>query len=442
MTHHQERALGFWRCWSLVVGGAIGSAVFMLPAVMAPYGGIGLLSLAAATAGATSIAMMFGNLARRVTGSGGVYAYARAGFGDAAGFAIAWSMWISIWVSCAAIAIAFSAYAGALLPVSGASNASGAGIGLVVVWVAVAINCAGIRESGIASLVLTLLKITPLIVVSLAGLRFVDLDAMPAATATASTPLALFGSAFALAFWNFVGIECATVPSENVVSPERTIPRATLIGTLTVGAIYLVIALVGLTVMPQTEVASSSAPLADLARKLFGGVGGTIVILGALVSTGGCLLVSILEAGQTTMAAARDGLFPRSLATLSSRQVPTMSYLLAGGLASGLMLLNFSKGLVGAFTFAALLATLTAVIPYAVSAAAGVVLAKRAPAGRWEMPVGVIAFGICLWVIATSGVAAVFWSLVLFAAGLPVYFGMRRIRVAPIRTNPAVSVPK
>ena len=122
MDRTDQRSLGFWRCWGLVVGGAIGSAVFMMPAVMAPYGGTGLVSLVAATLGALSIALVFGMLARRVTVTGGAYAYTRAGFGDFAGFLIAWGLWISLWVSCATIALAFAAYAGALVPAIGASG--------------------------------------------------------------------------------------------------------------------------------------------------------------------------------------------------------------------------------------------------------------------------------------------------------------------------------
>ena len=109
MSGKSRRSLGFWRSWSLVVGGTIGSAVFMMPAVMAPYGSIGLLSLVAATLGAVCVALMFSGLARRVTSSGGMYAYTRAAFGDFAAFIVAWTGWIAMWVSCAAIAIGFIA---------------------------------------------------------------------------------------------------------------------------------------------------------------------------------------------------------------------------------------------------------------------------------------------------------------------------------------------
>ena len=79
------------------MGSTIGSAIFMMPAVLAPYGGLGLVSWAVAGLGALFVALMFANLSRRVTVVGGPYAYARAGFGDFAGFLIAWSYWITLW---------------------------------------------------------------------------------------------------------------------------------------------------------------------------------------------------------------------------------------------------------------------------------------------------------------------------------------------------------
>lgn len=119
----ERRSLGFWRCWGLVVGGAIGSSVFMMPAVLAPYGYLGLLSLATATVGAMALGLTMGHMARRVTVSGGPYAYAQAAFGDLPGFLVAWGFWISYWVSMIAISIGFAAYAGTFVPAIAASPA-------------------------------------------------------------------------------------------------------------------------------------------------------------------------------------------------------------------------------------------------------------------------------------------------------------------------------
>jgi APA family basic amino acid/polyamine antiporter len=427
------RSLGFWRCWGLVVGGAIGTSVFMMPAVLAPYGYLGSLSLAAATAGAVSVALTMGHVARRVTVSGGPYAYTQAAFGDLPGFLIAWSFWISYWVALPAIALGFAAYAGTLVPAIAASPRLSAITALAAIWATVAINCAGIRESGIVSLTTSVLKITPIILLGVLGVSMVAPAWPPAPTAPGS-PWMMFASVYALAFWNFVGIEAATIAADNVVDPARTIRRATVVGTATVGIIYLLVNLVSLNVLGASALAASSTPLADVGRRLLGEPGALLVALGALVSTAGCLNVSTLGTGQIAMAAARDKLFPSVFARLSTRSTPAVSYVLAGCLSSTLLLFSFSDSLVGAWTFISLLATLTIVAPYAASALVSIAFQRRDGAVRaGEMSAAVVALITCLWIVASSGFAVLAWGLVLMAAGLPVYglLKMRRNSINP-----------
>ncbi|RPJ83326.1 MAG: amino acid permease, partial [Acidobacteria bacterium] len=99
--------LGLWTLTALVVGNMIGSGVFLLPASLAPYGGISIIGWLFTTAGALLLALSFARLSRMVPGAGGPYAYTRAGFGDFTGFLIAWGYWISICAGNAAIATAF-----------------------------------------------------------------------------------------------------------------------------------------------------------------------------------------------------------------------------------------------------------------------------------------------------------------------------------------------
>jgi basic amino acid/polyamine antiporter, APA family len=426
VTGETRRSLGFWRCWSLVVGGTIGSAVFMMPAVMAPYGGLGLLSLASATLGAVCVALMFGALARRITASGGMYVYTRAAFGDFAAFLVAWTGWISLWVGVAAIAIAFIAYLGAAVPAIGSSPALGALCGLALIWIMVAVNIAGARESGILSLATAILKLTPLVLIAFVGLWYVKAENLPAMHPGEGSALVVFASVFALTFWNFAGIESATLPAEDTVNPSRTIPRALLAGTLTVGAVYLLVAFVAMGVMPSGLLAASNSPLAEVGTRLFGGVGSSLVVAGALVSTAGCLNVTILEGGQIAMAAGRDRVFPAFLSRLSRRHTPWASYVLMGVFASLLLLLNFSRGLVAAYEFVILIATLALIIPYAFSAIASLVLQMRDPVGGlakfWrESAVAAIAFGVSFWVVAASGMETVYWVFLLLMLGLPLY---------------------
>ena len=102
--------LGVWMCAALVVGNMIGSGVFLLPASLAPYGAISIAGWVATSIGAIALALVFGRLARLVPRTGGPYAYTREGFGEFAGFLVAWGYWIALWAGNAAVAVALTCW--------------------------------------------------------------------------------------------------------------------------------------------------------------------------------------------------------------------------------------------------------------------------------------------------------------------------------------------
>jgi APA family basic amino acid/polyamine antiporter len=319
--------------------------------------------------------------------------------------------------------------------------------GLALIWVLVGINIAGMRESGIVTLVTTILKLIPLVLVGIVGLWFIDAENLPKMHPGEGNALLVFASIFALSFWNFAGIEIATVPAEDAVDPVRTIPRALLAGTLTVGAVYLLVSFVTMGVMPASVLVESRSPLADVGTRLFGSLGSGLIVAGALVSTVGSASATILEGGQYAMAAGRDRLFPDVFSKLSRRHTPWVSYVLMGSLASLLLVLNFSRGLVAAYEYIILIATLTLIIPYAFSAIAGLLLQLRDPAGSvtkayGEAIVAILAFGVCFWVIAASGMEAVYWVFLLMMIGMPVYLlvGWRNTRKSSVSRGDAEAV--
>ena len=110
------KPLGFWSCWSLVVGCMIGSGVFMLPTLLAPYGLLSFGGWIVAGTGSIALALVFGRLASRTTCNGGPYAYARQAFGDFTGFLMAWVYWLSFWIGIPVVAIAFVGYLGVFVP--------------------------------------------------------------------------------------------------------------------------------------------------------------------------------------------------------------------------------------------------------------------------------------------------------------------------------------
>jgi len=117
-----QPAIGFWRGWSISVGCAIGSGIFMMPTLLAPYGLLGMAGWLTAGAGTLLVASSLSRLARRTPKIGGPYAYVHAGLGDFAGFLIACTYWISCVAAVAGIAVAFIGYLGVFIPALSDSN--------------------------------------------------------------------------------------------------------------------------------------------------------------------------------------------------------------------------------------------------------------------------------------------------------------------------------
>uniref|UniRef100_UPI001319E1D4 amino acid permease n=1 Tax=Embleya scabrispora TaxID=159449 RepID=UPI001319E1D4 len=145
---------------ALVVGSIIGTGVFALPSALAPYGPISLVAFVIVTVGALALAVTFGQLSRRVPGSGGPYVYAREAFGEFAGFLNAWSYWITAWAGNAAIAVAWVGYVEVFVN-TGHNKWGSVAIALVGLWIPAAINLAGLRSMGAFQIVTTVLKFVP-----------------------------------------------------------------------------------------------------------------------------------------------------------------------------------------------------------------------------------------------------------------------------------------
>jgi APA family basic amino acid/polyamine antiporter len=423
--------LGLLMCTSLVVGNMIGSGVFLLPASLAPFGGISIVGWLVSAAGAVCLALVFARLGQLLPRTGGPYAYARAGFGDFAGFLVAWAYWISMWTTDAALAVAFVSYMTVFIPALNNVPLLGAGAALFAIWLLTAVNVLGVRPAGFVQVVTTVLKLLPLVAIIVAGLFFFDASHFQPFNPSGRAALPAISATVTLTLWAFLGLESGTVPADEVHEPERTIPRATLLGTLIATIVYILgtVAVMGI-IEPRT-LATSTAPFADAARAIVGSWGAYVFAAGAAISCFGALNGWILLSGQLPYAAARDGLLPAPLARLGRNGAPASGIVISSVIGSVLVALNYTRGLVGAFTFMILLATLATLIPYVFSSLAALLVRGEATAARRANETGIfvtaaLAFLYALWAIAGSGRDAVFWGFLLVVAGLPLYVVMVR----------------
>ncbi|MDA8651008.1 amino acid permease [Porticoccaceae bacterium] len=421
--------IGFWRGWSIAVGCAIGSGVFMMPTLLAPYGLLGLVGWITAGAGTLLVALSLSRLVRRIPKSGGPYAYVQAGLGDFAGFLIAWTYWVACIAAVSGIAIAFVGYLGVLIPAVTASSIASLLVALVLVWTVIAINVKSISDSGTFQVITTVLKIVPLLFIVGLGVVNMDTANLPPLNPTEMHPIALLAAVTTIVMWSFIGIETATVPADNIANPETTVPRILIAALFTVLTIYLLVSIAIALLVPAHELENSAAPFALAATKVMGPVGGIIVAVGALISTLGSLNANTLTAGQVPVAAAKDGLLPARFLILSTSGTPIFSFLVAGVFISLLLILNYSKGLVAAFTFMAMLSTLSTLIAYAFCAIAEFYFLKGDTKSRSRTRAIILAAAAFLYsffAIWGAGAEIVFYSFLLILLGMPFYALVRK----------------
>ncbi|GGL46657.1 amino acid permease [Caulobacter rhizosphaerae] len=420
------RALGFWMCTALVIGNMIGSGVFMLPASLAPYGWNAVFGWLLTIGGALCLAVVFAGLAREFPKAGGPYAYTQEAFGPLVGFMVAWSYWISLWVGNAAIATGAVSYLSAIFPAIARVPGMHLLITLGAVWLLVGVNIAGARLAGGVQVATTVLKLLPLVAV--AGLAFwvIGRDHGASLTPFRASDIHPGGitAAGALTLWALLGLESATVPAGKVVDPVRTIPRATLVGTVFTGVIYLLVCSAVVLLTPADALKVSNAPLADFVSLHWGGGAGKVLALFAAISAFGALNGWVLLQGEMPYAMARGGVFPAFLAKESTNGAPVRAHLLSAGFLTVLVLMNYAKSMADLFTFIALVATTASLFAYLACALAALKLqATRRIAPTTALTVIAILAGLySVWTLVGAGGEAVLLGLGLLVVGAPFYW--------------------
>ena len=424
MSSNQHRVIGFWRGWSIAVGCAIGSGIFMMPTMLAPYGLLGFGGWLVAGAGSILVALTMARLVKRIPKTGGPYVYVNEGLGDFSGFIIAWTYWVACVSAIAGISIAFVGYLGFFLPQIASSQIYALLASLIVIWIIVFLNIRSLENSSKFQLISTLLKLVPLILIVLLGASNFSASNLPELNPTNLHPISLIATVTTLVMWSFIGIETATVPADNVINPQETIPKVLIASVITILILYILVSVAIAALVPASELLDSSAPFALAASKILGVTGGAIISIGALISTLGSLNANTLTAGNLSLAAARDGLLPSKFVILTKNGTPIFTYLLTGVFVSILLMLNYTKGMVNAFVFMAMLSTLSTLIAYAFCAIAEFKFAKADAKNTQRnnaLLLSCVTFLYAFFAIWGAGIEMIIYSLILILIGTPIY---------------------
>lgn len=426
--------LGLLMCVALGMGNMIGSGVFLLPRDLAPLGWNAVIGWGVSIAGTLCLAVVFAKLARRLPEGCAAFTYGAAAFGPGTGFIVAWSYWISCWTVVATLAVAAISNMSILMPWLGQQGAAPAWIAIGCIWFFTLVNLFGVRRAGSAQLLTLGLKLIPVIGAVIVGVWALGSGAAPPPTMAGTEPVSLSGvsSAATLTLFALLGFESACVVSDRVKDPERTVPRATVIAAAAVGLLYLLSCTMVTLMVPLDVLHQSNAAYATFFGRLVSPAAGDIVALFAAIAALGALNGFVLLQGDIPRDLAHRRLLPAAFARDNKFASPWITQLVSSGLASLIVYANYSRRLADLFAFMVKVTTSTAIILYIVGAASALILERQGTIkiSRAFAAATIIGFVYSCWAFYGAGLEASLWSLLMTAAGLPIYLLMRQRSVA------------
>ncbi|MGB8975084.1 MAG: arginine-ornithine antiporter [Pseudomonas capeferrum] len=434
---------------ALVVGSMIGGGIFSLPQNMAASAGVGavLIGWAITAVGMLTLAFVFQTLANRKPDlDGGVYAYAKAGFGDYMGFSSAWGYWISAWLGNVGYFVLLFSTLGYFFPIFGEGNTPAAIIGAsILLWAVHFLVLRGIKEAAFINLVTTVAKIVPLVLFTLICLFAFKLDVVTADIWGLGTPelgsvMNQVRNMMLVTVWVFIGIEGASIFSSRA-EKRADVGKATVIGFVTVLLFLVLVNVLSLGIMTQPELAKLQNPsMAAVLEHVVGHWGAVLISVGLIISLLGALLSWVLLCAEIMFAAAKDHTMPEFLRRENANQVPANALWLTNAMVQIFLVIT----LFSSSTYLSLiyLATSMILVPYLWSAAYAFLLALRnetyeqALAERKkDLFIGAIALLYAIWLLYAGGVKYLLLSALLYAPGAILFAKAKREVGQPIFTN-------
>jgi arginine:ornithine antiporter / lysine permease len=409
---------------TVVVGSMVGAGVFSLPAQFAAETGVvgTLIAWAVAGSGMLMLALVFQRLAvRRPELDSGIYAYAKEGFGQYLGFFAAFGYWASACVGNVTYWVLIMSTIGAVVPALGDGDTvlaivlASAGL-----WGSYSVIRRGVREAAAINRIVTVAKVVPVVVfVLLAAFAFDPGVFMDNLDGPGSMFSQVRGTLLATVFV-FLGVEAASVYSRHARS-RKDVGRATLLGFLSVFAVFASVTIVSFGILPREEIAGLRQPsMAGVLEAAVGEWGGIFISIGLIISVLGAYLAWTLMSAEVMFVAARDDDMPRFLRRTSGEDVPVNALTLTTALSQAVLVLTLLSQ--NAFNFALSMTSALVLVPYVLAAGFAVKLSRADRAGRL---VATLACVYTVFLLVGAGPKYVLVSF-LFYAPASVLFVMAR----------------
>ncbi|MFI6576334.1 basic amino acid/polyamine antiporter [Nocardiopsis sp. NPDC050513] len=433
--------VGLLSLMALVVGSMVGAGVFSLPQRFAQEAGVlgALVAWAVAGAGMLTLALVFQSLAlRRPDLDAGVYAYARAGFGEFAGFLSAVGYWAGACVGNVTYWILITSTLGAVFPgLLAGGGFVAALVSTVGLWCFYHLVKRGVREANAVNRVVTIAKVVPILVFVLLAAYLLDPEVFAQNLTGADYTGSLFEQVretMLITVFVFLGVEGASVYSRHA-RRRSDVGRATVLGFLSVSAVFASVTIVSYGILPMSQIAELPQPsMAGVLASAVGPWGGAMVGVGLLVSVLGAYLAWTLMAAEVLFVAAEDRDMPRFLAVTDDRDVPVNALLLTTLLTQAVLVVTLFSA--NAFDFALNLTAALSLFPYLLTAAYAVRLAATRETyaddlpstRRRELAIALAATVYTVFLVYAAGIGLVLLGCVFYVPATLLFARTRRER--------------
>ncbi|MBS6285373.1 MAG: putrescine-ornithine antiporter [Haemophilus parainfluenzae] len=372
----KSNKIGVVQLTILTMVNMMGSGIIMLPTKLAEIGTISIVSWLVTAVGSTALAYAFAQCGMFSRKSGGMGGYAEYSFGKAGNFMANYTYGVSLVIANTAIAISAVGYGSEFLGAT-LSPLSIALWTIFTLWLATILNFGGARITGNISSFTIWGVIIPVVGISIIGWKWFDGSMYVNSWNPHNVPtFEAIGVSISMTLWAFLGLESACANADAVENPEKNVPIAVLGGTLGAAVIYIVSTNVIAGIVPNLELANSTAPFGLAFAHMFNDTIGKVIMGLMVMSCFGSLLGWQFTIAQVFKSSAEEGYFPAFFKKVTSKDAPIVGMVTITALQTLLSLMTISPSLNKQFNVLVDLAVVTNVIPYLLSMAALAVLLK------------------------------------------------------------------
>ena len=344
-------------------------------------------------------------------------------------FLVSWTFWLGSWIGNAAIITAVMRYLTTFIPALGTNGMLAFAVSSALLWLFTYINYRGVKNAGYVSIVTTVIKIGVILVFMFIALTGFDAGNLQTAATVEANSWGALPAAIAITLWSFVGLESAAISGGEIKNPEKNIRKSTVMGTLLAVLIYIFLSVLAMGSMPQSMLAQTQAPLADIINHITGATwGGYFISGGIVISAIGALSGWVLTTARLAYAAGEDNLFPKFFAKVHPKfKTPHIALIITSLCTNALLMLNYVSNLTEAFDFMINLATLSFIPAYALTACAEIVLTFKKEHKLTVINflkhgfLSLIAFVYAIYIIYGAGSESAMWVFILMLIGIPFY---------------------